>query len=127
LLKKLVAREGLGVLLVHLFPGDQGYKISIGDNNSRTGFLDAGGGEFRSRCPTIVSSYEEDELLPYIDREELPPAIADLLEDSPVPLFFAGCVVAEILDTRHCQSGHSRYILLKPTDQVYFDTISFNV
>jgi Spt20 family len=123
LLKKLVAREGLGVLLLQLFPGDQGYKVSISDNSSRAGFFDNGCvlGEASPRFPTIVSSYEEDELLPYIDREELPPAIAELLEDSPVPLFYAGCVVAEVLDMRHCPAGHSRYVLLKPTDQVWHD------
>jgi hypothetical protein len=120
LLKKLVAREGLGVLLLQLYPGDQGYKVSISDSSSRAGFFDNGCllGEASPRFPTIVSSYEEDELLPYIDREELPPAIAELLEDSPVPLFYAGCVVAEVLDMRHCPAGHSRYVLLKPTDQV---------
>jgi hypothetical protein len=121
LLKKLVAREGLGVLLLQLYPGDQGYKVSISDSSSKAGFFDNGCllGEASPRFPTIVSSYEEDELLPYIDREELPPAIAELLEDSPVPLFYAGCVVAEVLDMRHCPAGHSRYILLKPTDQVW--------
>lgn len=116
-----MAREGLGVLLLQLYPGDQGYKVSISDSSSRAGFFDNGGilGEASPRFPTIVSSYEEDELLPYIDREELPPAIAELLEDSPVPLFYAGCVVAEVLDMRHCPRGHSRYVLLKPTDQVW--------
>ncbi|XP_059483010.1 transcription factor SPT20 homolog isoform X2 [Neocloeon triangulifer] len=113
LLKKLVAREGLGTLLVRLFPGDQGYKVSINSpgRTSAYPFDDS------KVSPTIVSTYEEDELLPYIDREELPPAIADLLEDSPVPLFYAGCVVAEIMDMRHCPAGHNRFVLLKPSDQ----------
>ncbi|XP_065345251.1 transcription factor SPT20 homolog isoform X1 [Cloeon dipterum] len=114
LLKKLVAREGLGTLLVRLFPGDQGYKVSIKDASGRNSAYPSGETKV---SPTIVSTYDEDELLPYIDREELPPAIADLLEDSSVPLFYAGCVVAEIMDMRHCPAGHARFVLLKPTDQ----------
>ncbi|KAI5613001.1 transcription factor SPT20-like isoform X1 [Silurus asotus] len=71
---------------------------------------------------TIRLPYEEAELLDYLDAEELPPILVDLLEKSQVNIFHCGCVITEVRDYR--QSGNtkmpsyqSRHVLLRPTMQ----------
>ncbi|XP_053680647.1 uncharacterized protein LOC128731548 [Anopheles nili] len=69
---------------------------------------------------TIRWSYEEEDLLDCIDREELPLVLVDILETKCPALFYCGCVVAEIRDYRQsfpiftCDTFH---VLLKPTNQ----------
>ena len=44
--------------------------------------------------------YEDDDFLTYIDNEELPMSILDLLEKAWPELFYSGCVIAEVRDQR---------------------------
>uniref|UniRef100_A0A3Q2I1Y8 Spt20-like SEP domain-containing protein n=1 Tax=Equus caballus TaxID=9796 RepID=A0A3Q2I1Y8_HORSE len=79
-------------------------------------------GENGSYSETIRLSYEEGELLQYLDAEELPPVLVGLLEKSQVNVFHCGCVIAEIRDYRQSSDveapGYqSRCILLRPTMQ----------
>uniref|UniRef100_A0A4X1VEW2 Spt20-like SEP domain-containing protein n=1 Tax=Sus scrofa TaxID=9823 RepID=A0A4X1VEW2_PIG len=109
LLEKLVRRESLPCLVVNLYPGNEGYSLMLKGKNG-------------SYSESIQLPYEERELLEYLDAEELPPALVDLLEKSPVNFFHRGCVIAEIRDYRQ-SSGmeppgyQSRHILLRPTMQ----------
>nr|XP_044619141.1 LOW QUALITY PROTEIN: transcription factor SPT20 homolog [Equus asinus] len=108
LLEKLVQRESLSRLVVNLHPGEQGYSLMLRGENG-------------SYSETIRLSYEEGELLQYLDAEELPPVLVGLLEKSQVNVFHCGCVIAEIRDYSRQSSDveapgyQSRYILLRPT------------
>ncbi|XP_006879678.1 PREDICTED: transcription factor SPT20 homolog [Elephantulus edwardii] len=102
-------QETLSCLVVNLYPGNEGYSLMLRGKNG-------------SDSETIRLPYEEGELLEYLDAEELPPILVDLLEKSQVNIFHCGCVIAEIRDYR--QSGNmkspgyqSRHILLRPTMQ----------
>ncbi|XP_040610354.1 transcription factor SPT20 homolog isoform X5 [Mesocricetus auratus] len=109
LLEKLVMRENLSCLVVNLYPGNEGYSLMLRGKNG-------------SDSETIRLPYEEGELLEYLDAEELPPILVDLLEKSQVNIFHCGCVIAEIRDYRQSSNmkspGYqSRHILLRPTMQ----------
>ncbi|XP_037062489.1 transcription factor SPT20 homolog isoform X12 [Peromyscus leucopus] len=109
LLEKLVMQETLSCLVVNLYPGNEGYSLMLRGKNG-------------SDSETIRLPYEEGELLEYLDAEELPPILVDLLEKSQVNIFHCGCVIAEIRDYRQSSNmkspGYqSRHILLRPTMQ----------
>lgn len=105
LLEKLVSQESVSCLVVNLYPGNEGYSLMLRGKN--------GSGERRQlskyhavvffcsvhhNCliciiyacvrfldsETIRLPYEEGELLEYLDAEELPPILVDLLEKSQV-------------------------------------------
>ncbi|KAI0216260.1 Transcription factor SPT20-like [Lamellibrachia satsuma] len=118
LLDKLVKRDFLNTLVVNLYPGNEGYSLMIkGRNgcNSETIKLPYE----VSRLPYEVSKlpYEEVELLEYIDAEELPPLLVDLLDKLSLNVFYSGCVIIELRDYRRTTDGtfDSQHILLRPT------------
>ncbi|XP_067842016.1 transcription factor SPT20 homolog isoform X5 [Heptranchias perlo] len=123
LLEKLVMQERVSCLVVNLYPGNDGYSLMLrGKNGSGMFSFFISELVINSDSETIRLPYEEGELLEYLDAEELPPILVDLLEKSQVNIFHCGCVVAEVRDYR--QSGHvkaptyqSRHILLRPTMQ----------
>ncbi|XP_055249671.1 transcription factor SPT20 homolog [Moschus berezovskii] len=109
LLEKLLRRESLPCLVINLYPGKQGYSLMLK-------------GKHGSYSESIRLPYEKGELLEYLDAEELPPVLLDLLEKSEVNVFHQGCVIAEIRDYRQSSAGEppryqSRHILLRPTMQ----------
>ena len=67
LLDKLVLKEHLNALVVNLYAGNQGYSLMLKGRS---------GGD----SETICLPYEESELLDYIDAEQLPPLLVDLLD-----------------------------------------------
>ncbi|XP_077001331.1 transcription factor SPT20 homolog [Tamandua tetradactyla] len=116
LLEKLLEQEKLPCLVVNLYPGNEGYSLMIR-------------GKHGSDSETIQVPYEQGELLEYLDAEELPPVLADLLEKSHINMFHSGCVVAEIRDYRQCSSREtpgyqSRHILLRPTMQTLLSDVN---
>ncbi|XP_054611879.1 transcription factor SPT20 homolog isoform X3 [Dunckerocampus dactyliophorus] len=109
LLEKLVSQDSVSCLVVNLYPGNEGYSLMLRGKNG-------------SDSETIRLPYEERELLEYLDAEELPPVLVDLLEKSQVNIFHCGCVVVEVRDYRQCAntkmpSYQSRHVLLRPTMQ----------
>uniref|UniRef100_A0A2K6B9P1 Spt20-like SEP domain-containing protein n=1 Tax=Macaca nemestrina TaxID=9545 RepID=A0A2K6B9P1_MACNE len=109
LLEKLVRRESLPCLLVNLYPGNQGYSVMLQRKDG-------------SFAETIPLPYDERTLLDYLDAEELPPALADVLDKASVNIFHSGCVIVEVRDYRQSSNmqppGYqSRHILLHPTMQ----------
>ncbi|XP_032245483.1 transcription factor SPT20 homolog [Phoca vitulina] len=109
LLEKLVRRESLPCLVVNLHPGGGGYSLMLE-------------GKHGACSETIRLPYEGGELLEYLDAEELPPALLDLLEESQADIFHCGCVIAQVRDYRQCSGGgppgyQSRHVLLRPTMQ----------
>lgn len=81
MLEKLVAREHLNTLVLNLYPGSKGYSLSI--KMGRDELVEA-----------VKLPYHEDQLLTYIDNEELPPALTDLLEQAD--LYYSGCVIVQV-------------------------------
>ncbi|XP_068187655.1 transcription factor SPT20 homolog isoform X4 [Antennarius striatus] len=109
LLEKLLSQESISCLVVNLYPGNEGYSLMLRGKNG-------------SDSETIRLPYEEGELLEYLDAEELPPILVDLLEKSQVNIFHCGCVIVEVRDYRQsCNTKmptyQSRHILLRPTMQ----------
>ncbi|XP_078242845.1 transcription factor SPT20 homolog isoform X9 [Pogona vitticeps] len=109
LLEKLSMQETLSCLVVNLYPGNEGYSLMLRGKNG-------------SDSETLRLPYEEGELLEFLDAEELPPILVDLLEKSQINIFHCGCVITEIRDYR--QSGNqksstyqTKHILLRPTMQ----------
>lgn len=100
LLEKLVSQESVSCLVVNLYPGNEGYSLMLrGKNGSgkiyRSRYLvcmcvqQASDQQRSCLCcaldsETIRLPYEEGELLEYLDAEELPPILVDLLEKSQV-------------------------------------------
>ncbi|CAH1268064.1 SUPT20H [Branchiostoma lanceolatum] len=102
LLDKLVTKEKLTCLVVNLYPGNKGYSLMLKDSE------------------TIKLPYEESDLLDYLDTEELPPILVDLLERSQANVFYNGCVIAEVRDfrrTANSKTYESHHVLLRPTAQ----------
>ncbi|KAK2153312.1 hypothetical protein LSH36_301g03046 [Paralvinella palmiformis] len=106
LLDKLVQREHLNTLVVNLYPGNEGYSLLL---KGRTG----------ADSETMRLPYEESELLNYIDAEQLPPLLVDLLDKVQSNIFYCGCVIAEVRDHRRSINNtyDTRYVLLRPTPQ----------
>ena len=72
----------------------------------------------------LLTSYpylsQESELLEYVDNEELPPILCDLLDKVQTNVFYSGCVIMEVRDYRRTtdMSYDTKYVLLKPTAHV---------
>lgn len=82
-------REPLPCLVVNLYPENQGYSLMLKD---KSGVL----------LEPYPGPYVGQKLLEYLDAEELPSFLIDILEKSPVNVFHSGCVIAEIRDYRQC-------------------------
>lgn len=57
----------------------------------------------------------------YIDNEELPCILVDILEQDHQELFYSGCVIVEVRDYQQSNSQvlcEKRHVLLRPTVQV---------
>ncbi|XP_039331265.1 transcription factor SPT20 homolog-like 2 [Saimiri boliviensis] len=109
LLEKLVRRDSLPCLVVNLYPGNQGYSVMLQRKDG-------------SFAETVRLPYDETALLNYLDAEELPPALIDVLDKASVNIFHSGCVIVEVRDYRQsCNMQppgyQSRHILLRPTMQ----------
>ncbi|KAM7338992.1 hypothetical protein ACRRTK_002476 [Alexandromys fortis] len=121
LLEKLMKREPLPCLVVSLYPQNRGYSLMLKDKD---GVL----------TEPYSGPYVGQKLLEYLDAEELPSFLIDILEKSPVNVFHSGCVIAEIRDYRECgdiyppeepaaeaavsyPACQARHILLRPTMQ----------
>lgn len=65
--------------------------------------------------------YEKEELLSYINNEELPPFFKNILEPHYSFLYYSGHVIAEIRDYRQAYPHFQcdiHHVLLKPSLQV---------
>ncbi|XP_049826078.1 transcription factor SPT20 homolog isoform X3 [Aethina tumida] len=114
LLDKLVARERLNTLILNLYPGNKGYSLAV-RASPRTA-------DAPDDTANIIESaqwpYEKDELLMYINNEELPPFLAKDLETECSYLFYNGCIIAEVRDYRQAYPHFKcdiHHVLLRPT------------
>ncbi|XP_076065964.1 uncharacterized protein LOC143039600 isoform X2 [Oratosquilla oratoria] len=106
LLEKMVKKEGQNCLIVNLYRGNEGYSLAVKMSSGL-------------ETETIKLSYEEEDFLSFIDNEQLPPMLLDLLDESNIDIYHSGCVIAEIRDYRRTidSSYDTKYVLLSPTNQ----------
>lgn len=106
LIEKLVTRERLNTLIFNLYPANKGYTLSVilrhSDNTERT-------------INSMRLPYTEEQLFSYIDNEEIPPLLCNMIDNCVVHLYYNGCIIAEVRDYRksagltHCTK---HYVLL---------------
>ncbi|CAD5114798.1 DgyrCDS3840 [Dimorphilus gyrociliatus] len=105
LLSQLVKTEDLNCLIVNLHPGNEGYSIQYPKVED---------------AETIILSYEESDFLEYLDSQQIPPFILDVLDEAPVNLYYDGHVVVELRDFRRNtvpKEYHTSYVILKPSQE----------
>ena len=116
LLSRLNASNPLTKLVVTLYPGDEGYTLSLSTQQQET--------------ELVRFSYEDTHVLDSVDNEELPVIVMDLLaevEQDTQDLFHSGMVVCELRDLRKGQRGTRDLVLLRPTTQsIICDSIAMS-
>ncbi|CAG9091393.1 unnamed protein product [Plutella xylostella] len=123
LLEKLLATYNLNTLIINLYPGNKGYSLSLKINGNSQQLHSPDGNATNQEEALIETTrwpYEEEELLSYIDNEELPVVLMDLLETEHSCLFYSGCVIAQIRDYRQAYPNFlcdTHHVLLRPTNQ----------
>lgn len=137
LLEKLVDRERLNTLVLNFYPLSKGYSLgfnikSIGKFQNDTN--DIKSNEYNhltsmNKIETKLMSYDQTELLYYINAGEIPPIIIDLVDRLSVNLYKDGCIILEIRDYRrkaqlttynlpsNYQPYDLQFILLQPSMQ----------
>ncbi|XP_055464222.1 transcription factor SPT20 homolog [Psammomys obesus] len=103
LLKKLMKKESLACLVVNLYPENQGYSLKLKDKHGV--LVEPFPVKSGSFSETFHLPYDVEKLLEYLDAEELPSLLIDILKKSPVNVFHHGCVIAEIRDYRQCRDN----------------------
>lgn len=93
------------VLVITLYSVDVGYSIKITMNKNE---------------PPVETffNYAEDSILKYVENEQLPPHLLDILDRAEPKLFYSGCVIAEIHDQQDCVPGELYRVLLRPFNLV---------
>ncbi|CAH0669103.1 unnamed protein product [Spodoptera exigua] len=124
LLEKLLAIYNLNTLIINLYPGNKGYSLSLKVNGNSQQLHPPDGHSSSNQEETLIETprwpYEEEELLSYIDNEELPVVLLDLLETEHSCLFYSGCIIAQIRDYRQAYPSFlcdTHHVLLRPTNQ----------
>lgn len=101
------------VLVITLYTIDVGYSIKITINKNEP------------PIETFFNYADEDLILEYVEREELPPHILDILDKAEPNLFYNGCIIAEIHDQVNGVPAQLYRILLRPSNMVSYLKISF--
>lgn len=65
-------------------------------------------------------NYAEDSILQYVEKEQLPPHLLDILDKAEPGLFYCGCVIAEIHDQKSGVLDRLYRILLHPSNMVNY-------
>ncbi|VVC40290.1 Hypothetical protein CINCED_3A000795 [Cinara cedri] len=89
------------VLVITLYSIDVGYSIKLHINKEE---------------PPVEAfyNYVDDTILEYIEQEQLPPHLLDLLERAEPSIFYSGCIIAEIHDQINGIPYQLYRILLRP-------------
>ena len=125
LIEKMVKKLGLSYLILNLYPNNEGYSLAIKK------FTNCDDKE--ELIETLKLPYEEDELLNFIDNEELPPMLVDLFDslgdDIDFHLFYYGSIFLEIRDYRKNATDslpyyESNFVRLKPTTQTILNDVT---
>ncbi|XP_062507135.1 transcription factor SPT20 homolog isoform X2 [Corticium candelabrum] len=93
---------------INLLPDAEGYTITLAAKN--------GSGAASTSIP-----YQDTELLEYLDSQQIPPMLLDILCDNDSCFLYCGCLIAEVRDYRCYHINMFAYnrhlVLLKPTNQ----------
>ena len=122
LLHKLVTSPNISLsrLVITLHPGDEGYSLSLHNNQG-------------AEVELARYGYEDTEILDSVDSQEIPVTVMDLITDMVEPgtetgdLYQGNCVVCEVRDTRLRRSSRPKphLVLLRPTTQsIICDSLS---
>ncbi|XP_076811163.1 uncharacterized protein LOC143454932 isoform X1 [Clavelina lepadiformis] len=106
--------KSLNRVIINLFPSDNGYSLML--KHSRGHYVE-----------TVQLPYDEYEFLEYIDNEQIPPLLIQILCESEVNMFYSGCIIAEIRDYRIATTSsnfETRFVLLKPTQQTLLGDVN---
>lgn len=95
------------VLLITLYPVDNGYTVKISLNINKPPI-------------EMLFSYFNDSILCFVEEGKLPPVLLDLLDKAKPRLFYEGHVIAEVHDLINGQPGRIYRILLRPFYEVSF-------
>ena len=133
LLSRYIKEEKLSYLILKLHPQNQGYSISLKKVYDKSASKQASSPVSALVLETIKLPYEENELLDYIDNEQIPPMLVDVLDsncdsDEHLDLFHFGKLFVEIQDYRknanvNNQTYESKFVLLRPTAQTIFSDV----
>ncbi|CAI8023494.1 Transcription factor SPT20 homolog [Geodia barretti] len=100
-------------LVVNLYSDDRGYSLVLNPDE---------------QCEEICLPYEDDEIFSYLDNQEIPPVLTEVLSETSYCHMHGGCVVCEVRNHRNpapCptpsapQSYDSHLLMLRPTTEVY--------
>lgn len=126
-IKRLVNGEKIPHLIISLFSNNEGYSVGLKN------FGNTNGDSADDIIQTMKMSYENEDFLSFIDNEEIPPILIDLIESSDdetsLKLFHSGCIFAEVKDFRrnsssslqHCDSC---YLCLKPSNLTIINDVN---
>jgi len=107
-----MSHKKMNRLIVNLFPLNDGYSLMLFIN---------GHTEESKRF-----TYDEYEILDYIDKEQIPHMLLDSLRNIKESLMYDGCIVAELRDYRMSADPSfylTHYILLRPSQQTLLNDI----
>lgn len=134
LLEKLVEREQFNTIVLNLHSIDKGYSLgfnikSLADennNNIMSKKINSNHLSTINKIETKLLSYDETELLYYINSGEIPPVIIDLIDRLSINLYKDGCIIMEIRDYRRKGNAsnqsinnafEAQFVLLEPSMQ----------
>jgi hypothetical protein len=134
LVSLLCRRDRCNRLLVTLLPDNEGYSVHVVTMAAATAVMAAQQQQQPNEVELFRLPYEDNDFMTYVDNEELPTSIIDLLEKAWPELFYSGCVIAEIRDHRRLTTtaasssegssspstsaaGTTTHVLLRPTTQ----------
>lgn len=111
-------RDRLNTLILNLYAGNKGYSFAF----RATARTHPNCDDTANMIESTRWPYEQDYILDYINREELPPHITSLFDCDCTNLFYTGCIIAEVRDYRqdypHFKKCYIHHVLLRPTLKV---------
>lgn len=93
-------------LVITLYSVDVGYSIKLNITKEEPSV-------------EIFFNYADDTILEYIEKEQLPPHLLDLLDRAEPRIFYCGCIIAEIHDQINGVPSKLYRILLRPFNMVF--------
>ncbi|XP_066252857.1 uncharacterized protein Spt20 isoform X3 [Euwallacea similis] len=126
ILERLVKRDKLNTVILNLYAGNKGYSLAfrLQDRSNKSTMY------FKEECEELIQTmtrgYEEDTILRYLDKEEIPPFILDALDKFDF-IFYSGCVIAEVRNYRRAYPENKCYVhhvLLRPTQKTVLADIN---
>lgn len=79
-------------------------------------------------CERVRFVCEDNDVLNYLDNEEIPPILVDIIEKFGLDnIYYNGCIISEIRDYRQSNSTsnffNSYFMILKPTSLSLYDDV----